>query len=132
MTTPVSGSYKPDGYPSVAPYLLVENAARSIEFLRRAFGGTEIQRVADPRGRIMHAEVRIDDSIIMLADKSPDWPAVEAHIYVYVADVDAAYRRAIEAGAAPVQEPVKQDDADKRGGVKDAAGIYWWIATKVE
>ncbi len=124
-------SYKPEGYTSVAPYLIVENAARTIEFLRRTFGATEIQRIHDKRGGIMHAEVRIDDTVVMLADKAPDWPAVEAHVHVYVPDVDAAYRRAIEAGAVPVQEPVKKDDPDKRGGVKDAAGIYWWIATRV-
>ena len=125
-------TYKPEGYTSVAPYLIVENADRTIRFLIRAFGATEIRRIPDRTGGIRHAEVRIDDSVVMLADKAPDWPAVEAHVHVYVPDVDATYRRAIEAGAFPVQEPVKKDDPDKRGGVKDAGGTTWWIATKVE
>jgi uncharacterized glyoxalase superfamily protein PhnB len=124
--------YKPAGYNSVAPYLIVDNAARTIEFLKRVFGATELQRQLSPRGSIMHAEVRIDDSVIMLADKAPDWPAVEAHVHVYLADVDAAYRRAIEAGGTPVQEPAKQNDPDRRAGVRDAGGTTWWIATKVE
>lgn len=128
----MSESYKPEGYTSVAPYLIVDNAARTIDFLVRAFGATEIRRILNKSGGIMHAEVRIDDTVLMLADKAPDWPAVEAHVHIYVPDVDATYRRAIEAGAAPVQEPVKRDDPDKRGGVKDAGSTTWWIATRVE
>jgi uncharacterized glyoxalase superfamily protein PhnB len=128
----MSGSYKPEGYTSVAPYLIVENASRTIDFLVRALGAVEMLRFPAKTGGIMHAEVRIDDTIVMLADKAPDWPALEAHVHVYVPDVDATYRRAIEAGATPVQEPVKKDDADKRGGVKDAGGTTWWISTKVE
>jgi PhnB protein len=128
----MSASYKPEGYTSVAPYLMVENAGRTIDFLVRAFGATEIRRFPDKTGGIMHAEVRIDDTVIMLADRPAHHPAIEAHVHVYVPDVDATYRRAIEAGATPVQEPVKKDDPDKRGGVKDAGGTVWWIATKVE
>ena len=128
----MSTSYKPEGYTSVAPYLIVDNASRTIDFLVRTFGAVEIQRYPDKTGGIMHAEVRIDDTVLMLADKAPEWPAIEAHVHIYVPDVDATYRRAIEAGATPVQEPVKKDDPDKRGGVKDAGGTTWWIATKVE
>lgn len=124
--------YKPDGYNSVSPYLIVENAPRTIEFLKRAFGAVELQRIANRTGGIMHAEVRIDDSVIMLADKALDWPAVDAHVHIYAPDVDAAYRRAIETGATPVQEPTKQSDPDRRAGVRDAGGTTWWIATKVE
>ena len=128
----MSESYKPEGYTSVAPYLMVENAARTIEFLERTFGAREIRRFPDKSGGIMHAEVRIDDTVVMLADRPPSYPAIEAHVHVYVPDVDATYRRAVEAGATPVQEPIKKDDADKRGGVRDAGGITWWIATKVD
>jgi uncharacterized glyoxalase superfamily protein PhnB len=81
----------------------------------------------------MHAEVRIDDTVVMLADPpAPDRTPVPAHVHVYVEDVDATYRRALEAGAASVQEPVQKRDEDKRGGVKDSGGTTWWIATKVE
>lgn len=125
-------AYKPEGYTSVAPYLIVKDAVRTIKFLTQVFNAVEIRRFSGKSGGIMHAEVRIDDTVIMLADQALDWPVIEAHVHVYVPDVDATYRRAIEAGAAPVQEPVKQGDADKRGGVKDASGTTWWIATKVE
>jgi uncharacterized glyoxalase superfamily protein PhnB len=68
----------------------------------------------------------------MLADGGEGWPPIASHVHVYVPDVDATYRRALQAGAKSVQEPVKKDDADRRGGVKDPGGTTWWIATKVE
>lgn len=125
-------AYKPEGYTSVAPYLMVENAARTVDFLLRTFGAAELRRIPDGSGGIMHAEVRIDDTVVMLADRPPSYPAIEAHVHVYVPDVDATYRRAIEAGGTPVQEPIKKDDPDKRGGVRDAGGTTWWIATQVD
>lgn len=124
-------SYKPDSYTSVAPYLIVEGASATVDFLRAAFDAVELQRHTDANGGVMHAEVRIDDTVVMLADAVDGWPAVPSHVHVYVADVDATYRRALQAGATSVQEPVKKDDADKRGGVKDAGGTTWWIGTRV-
>jgi PhnB protein len=128
----MSTSYKPQGYSTVSPYLIVDGAARTIAFLERAFGATELRRFPDASGRLAHAEVRIEDTVIMLADQTPEWPACPSNVHLYVRDVDATYRRAIEAGATSVQEPVKQDDPDRRGGVKDAGGTTWWIATLVE
>lgn len=129
MTT----AYKPQGYTSVAPYLVVDGASRTIDFLVRAFDAVELRRFADPNGKILHAEVRIEDTVVMLGDAQPPvWPATPSYVHVYVADVDATYRRALQAGATSVQEPVKKQDEDKRGGVKDAGGTTWWIATKVE
>ena len=125
-------SYKPQGYNSASPYLIVDGASRTIDFLVQVFDAAEIRRFPDPGGKIMHAEVRIDDTVVMLADSSPDWLTLPAQIHVYVADVDATYQRALDAGATSVQAPVKKDDADKRGGVKDASGTTWWIATMVE
>jgi PhnB protein len=127
-------SYKPQGYSSVSPYLIVNGASRTIDFLVRAFDAVELRRFLDTSGQVMHAEVRVDDTVIMLADGDPDgdWPPAPASVHIYVADVDATYRRAIEAGATSVQEPVKKDDADRRGGVRDAGGTTWWIATMVE
>jgi PhnB protein len=124
--------YKPMAYTSVAPYLIVDGASRTIDFLTRVFDAVELRRFADPAGRLMHAEVRIDDTVVMLADGGEGWPPIPSYVHVYVPDVDATYQRALEAGATSVQEPVKKDDADKRGGVKDAGGTTWWIATKVE
>jgi PhnB protein len=125
-------SYKPEGYNSASPYLIVDGASATIEFLQNVFGAVELRRFPDPAGKIMHAEVRIDDTIVMIADGAENWPQVPSHVHVYVRDVDATYRRALEAGATPVQEPVKKGDADKRGGVRDAGGTTWWMATKVD
>ncbi len=128
----MKSTYKPQGYTSVSPYLIVDGASRMIDFLVRVFDAVELRRFPHPTGRLMHAEVRIDDTVLMLADGVEGWPPIPAHVHIYVPDVDATYRRALEAGAASVQEPAKKDDADKRGGVKDAGGTTWWIATKVE
>jgi uncharacterized glyoxalase superfamily protein PhnB len=125
-------TYKPAGYTSVSPYLVVDDASRTIDFLVRAFDAVDVRRFPAPNGKLMHAEVRIDDSIVMLADGAPNWPSIPSHVHVYVSDVDRTYRRALEAGATSVQQPVKKDDDDKRGGVRDAGGTTWWIATKVQ
>jgi PhnB protein len=126
-------AYKPAHYNAVSPYLIVRDAAATIEFLKSAFDAVELERIRFSDDKIRHAEVRIDDSVVMLADSpSPAWPAVEAHVHIYVPDVDAVYQRAVAAGAIAIQEPIKKTDADKRGGVKDAGGTTWWIATMVE
>ena len=128
----MSSSYKPEAYSTVSPYLIVDGAGRTIDFLVCVFDAVELRRFPDATGKLMHAEVRIDDTVVMLADGTPDWPPIPASVHVYVSDVDATYRRALAAGATSVQEPVKKDDADKRGGVQDTGGTTWWIATKVE
>lgn len=127
MTQP----YKPNGYTSVAPYLIVNNAAHTIQFLQQVFEAVELHRLDSPDGKVMHAEVRIDDTVLMLADSAEGWPASPVHIHIYVPNVDATYQQALAAGAEAVQAPVKKDDAEKRGGVKDAGGTTWWIATQV-
>jgi PhnB protein len=125
-------THKPQGYSSVSPYLIVAGAARTIDFLRRVFDAVELRRFSDDAGGIVHAEVRIDDSVVMIADGNEGWPPIQSHVHVYVKDVDAVYRAALAAGAASVQEPVKKDDEDKRGGVRDDGGTTWWIASRVE
>ena len=126
-----AASHKPVEYNTVSPYLIVAGASGTIDFLKQVFGATELRRFADPSGKVMHAEVRVDDTVVMLGDGGEGWPPQTAHVHVYVRDVDAVYRRALAAGATSVQEPVKKDDEDKRGGVKDAGGTTWWIATRV-
>lgn len=125
-------SYKPENYNSVSPYLVVEGADKTINFLKTVFGATELRRHSNADGRIMHAEVRIDDTVVMIADGGDGWPSIPAHVHIYVSDVDATYKLALEAGAISIQEPVKKEDEDKRGGVKDSGGTSWWIGTKVE
>ena len=126
------GPYKPEGYTTISPYLIVDGASATIEFARTVFGAVELRRVPPGTGKVMHAEIRIDDTVVMMGDSTDGWPAVPSHVHVYVPDVDATYRRALEAGAVSVQEPLKKQDADKRGGVKDQGGTTWWIATKVD
>jgi PhnB protein len=125
-------SYKPNGYNTVSPYLVVDGASSTIDFLKRVFGAVELRRFPDAAGKLMHAEVRIDDTVVMIADGGENWPPVPSYVHVYVNDVDATYGRALAAGATSVQEPVKKEDEDKRGGVKDGGGTTWWIATRVE
>ncbi|PSN14959.1 extradiol dioxygenase [filamentous cyanobacterium CCT1] len=124
--------YKPDQHTSVAPYLVVEGASRTIEFLKAVFDATELYRIPNDSDQLTHAEVRLDDTVIMLGDQAEGWPAVPAHVHVYVPDVDAVYQKALAWGATSVQEPIQKDDADKRGGVKGPGGTTWWIATKVD
>ena len=124
-------AFRPAAYPAVSPYLIVDGAGRTIDFLVRAFDAVELRRFPDSTGAVIHAEVRIDDSVLMIADGTESWPPIPSHVHVYVPDVDASYRRALQAGAVSVQEPVQKEDADKRGGVKDSGGTTWWIATMV-
>ena len=126
----MAGGYKPADYSNVSPYLIVDGAARTIDFLVRALGGTELRRFPGQGGEVRHAEVRIGDSVIMIADGNEGWPPIGAHVHVYVPNVDETYRLALEAGATSVQEPVKKEDEDKRGGVRDPGGTTWWIATR--
>jgi PhnB protein len=123
--------FKPVGYNTVSPYLITSDAAATIRFLERVLGGKLLRSFPDDQGRLMHAEVRVDDSTIMLADSAPDWPPVAAYTHVYVENVDATYERALAEGAVSVQVPEQKGDEDKRGGVKDAGGTTWWIATRV-
>jgi uncharacterized glyoxalase superfamily protein PhnB len=126
----MSASYKPSGYTSVAPYLIVSSAGATLKFLAAVFDAKELRKFADPNGRVVHAEVRIDDTVVMFAESGGAFPTVPAHVHVYVSDVTAVYTKALAHGAVSIQEPVKQDDEDKRGGVKDSGGTTWWISTK--
>ena len=124
-------SYKPEGYSSVAVYIMENGAQRVIEFVKQTFDAAELRRYDNSDGSIMHAEVRIDDTVVMLADAGGDVPGFPVWLHVYVPDVDATYQRALAAGGVSVQEPQQQGDPDRRGGVKDPAGNTWWIATQL-
>ena len=125
-------AFKPEGYNSASSYLLVEGAQATVDFLKAVFNAQPLRIVPGEHGRLRHAEVRIDDSVVMLADAIDGWPAVRAHVHVYVADVDAAWARAMQAGGTPVQAPARKDDGDKRGGVRDPGGTTWWISQQVD
>lgn len=109
---------------------MVPDADRAIRFMLDAFDAEEIRRFDTPEGTVMHAEVRLADSVIMIGQSGGEWPPVPGYLHLYVPDVESVYRRALELGAESLQEPVrKDDDDDLRGGVRDKDGTTWWIAT---
>jgi uncharacterized glyoxalase superfamily protein PhnB len=122
----------PEGFHAVTPYFIVTGAAKLIDFTKQAFGAQEIERMAMPDGTIMHAEVKIGDSIIMLGDAGGQWGPMPASVYLYVNDTDAVYKRALQAGATSLMEPADQFYGDRNAGVKDPTGNMWWIATHKE
>lgn len=122
----------PDGYHTLTPMVHVKNVPRLMEFLRQAFGAEEIMRFPLPNGSIMHAEMKIGDSPYMMGELMGDYPPAYSNLYLYVNDVDATYRAAIEAGGESLYEPVDQFWGDRTATVRDPAGNIWWIATHVE
>lgn len=123
--------WKPASYPSVSPYLICEDAHGLIAFLGAAFGAQVQRRFDRPDGSLMHAEVRIDDSIVMIGGGATGTASAPAHIHLYVEDALAAFDRALAAGATVVQDPLrKTEDDDLRGGVQGPGGATWWIATQ--
>lgn len=122
----------PEGYHTVTPYLIVEDVARLIDFLRQAFGAKEISRHARPDGSIMHAEVRIGDSVVMIGGATDEIEPLPGMLHLYVEDADALYKRALEAGATSLRAPEDQFYGDRSAGVQEASGVKWWIHTHIE
>ncbi len=130
----------PEGYRTATPYLIVQGAADAIEFYKRAFGATEMLRMADPQGRVGHAEIRIGDSVIMLADEHPGMGyrgpralgGSSVSILLYLEQVDAVFERAIKAGARVLRPVTNQFYGDRSGTLEDPFGHIWTIATHVE
>jgi PhnB protein len=130
----------PEGYRTATPYLIVRGAADAIEFYKRAFGATEMLRMADPQGRVGHAEIRIGDSVIMLADEHPamgyrgprSLGGSSVSILLYLDDVDAVFDRAVKAGAKALRPVANQFYGDRSGTLEDPFGHVWTIATHVE
>jgi uncharacterized glyoxalase superfamily protein PhnB len=123
------GNYRPEGFSTVTPYLIVRDAGKLIEFLKAAFDAQEKIRVPADDGKIMHAEMRIADSVVELADANERYGPMPASLHVYVPDCDAVYARAIKAGGKPIQELTDQVYGERSGGVLDPCGNQWWIAT---
>jgi len=131
--TTVAVKLKPEGYHSVTPYLVVANVAQVIDFVKSTFGAEELHPpVRRSDGSIMHCELRIGDSPIMMGEPMGQYPAMPACLYVYVDDTDAVYRQALRTGAKSMMEPADQFYGDRSAGVKDPAGNLWWIATHKE
>ncbi len=122
----------PEGYHNISPYLTVRGVPGLIDFLRRVFDAQETERTSRPDGTVMHAEVRIGDSIVMMGEPMGEFPQMPAMLYVYVPDTDAVYKRALEAGATSMMEPADQFYGDRNAGVRDSFGNVWWIGTHKE
>jgi PhnB protein len=130
----------PEGYHTVTPYLAVGNAAEAIDFYRRAFGAKERVRMPGPGDTVMHAELEIGDSHVMLSDPFPqasttppkELGGTSASVFMYVEDIDAVYRQAIDAGATSLMEPDDMFWGDRFGSVQDPFGHSWTIATHIE
>ena len=122
----------PEGYHTVTPYLTVQGTEELIEFLKTVFDAQEKERIVRPDGAIGHAEVTIGDSVIMLGEASGNCGPMPGAFYIYVADADATYGRALEAGATSVMEPANQFWGDRMAGVRDRFGNIWQMATHVE
>ncbi len=121
----------PKGQPVVSPYLTVRGARALLQFLESTFGGKVTELIA-PGDRIAHAQVRIGDSVVMIGEAPDGQVSTPGVLYVYVRDVDATYRLALQNGAKSVREPADQFYGDRSGAVKDVSGNTWWIATHVE
>src|SRR5262245_30835906 len=130
----------PDGYHTVTPYLVVEDAAAAIDYYTKVFAATERERMDTPDGKVGHAELEIGDSLVMLSDASPQFStraptevgATTASIFLYVEDVDAVVKGAVDAGATVLMEVADQFWGDRFGTVQDPFGHQWSVATHIE
>jgi uncharacterized glyoxalase superfamily protein PhnB len=123
----------PKGYHTVTPYIVVDGAEKMIGFMKSAFGAEVVHEpMMRGDGKVMHAEFKIGDSMVMISDSSEHSPATSAMLYLYVPDVDAVYQKALKAGATSLMAPADQFYGDRSGGVKDPAGNRWFIGTHVE
>lgn len=118
----------PEGYQQIMPYLIVPNAVGFMTFMQTVFGATERMKIMRDDMHVMHAELQIGASVIMLADATGQWTQQNAGMFIYVDDCDTVYKKALKNGATSVMEPVNQDYG-RASGVKDAHGNTWWITS---
>jgi PhnB protein len=121
-----------DTYRTVTPYLVVPNADIELTFLKAAYGGNEVTCHRGPDNTVMHAEVAIGDSLVMLGQAGGQWTPRAAALYLWVEDVDATYARALAAGATSESEPEDKPYGHRNAGVIDQSGITWWIGAPVK
>ena len=121
----------PEGYHTITPFLVVKDARKLIEFMKQAFDA-EVKHISENDGVVMHGEVKIGNSMLMLAEENVNAPGSPTGIYLYVTDTDAMYKKAVDAGATSIMEPADQFYGDRNAGVKDFAGNSWWIGTHIE
>ena len=122
----------PKGFHTVTPFLVVKDAVKLLDFIKKAFGGETISLLKHQGGKVMHASARIGDSIILATDANDNVPEMNSMLYLYVDDVDSVYEQAIRAGGQSLREPTNEFYGDRSAGVKDAWNNQWWIATHIE
>ncbi len=130
----------PEGYHSATPYLIVDGAARALDFYKRVFGAQERMRMPGPGGKVGHAEITIGDSVLMLADEHPEMGArgpralggSPVSVVLYVEDVDATVKAAVAAGAKLLQPVADKFYGDRSGTIEDPFGHHWHVSTHVE
>jgi len=118
---------QPTRTPKLAPYLSVGDARGLAAFIEQGIGGRLSYEESDGEGHLVHGELRVADGVVMVGEAPSGRPNFSGMIHLYVSDADAAFRRALEAGAEPVQAPTTRPDGDRRGGVKDRWGNQWWF-----
>jgi PhnB protein len=124
--------YKPAGYNSVSPYIIVNGAQQLIDLLGKIFNARDLRRYDGEGGKIMHAEISIDDTVVMIADSSEQYPPNSLLLHVYVSDVDAVFAKAMAEGCQPLEQPKQREgDPDKRGMFQDFSGNIWAIGTQL-
>ena len=125
-------NYKPEGYISLAPYLIVENAPALVEFVKKVFGGIVLQQNSKKAGYIKHVEVKLDDSLIMVSEATESYPAVKAMLHMYVPDLFVTYEKALSNGGQGVIVPRPNDEyTNIRGAFLDCCGNYWAISQQI-
>ena len=122
----------PAGHNAVSPYLVVKDVAKMIDFLITVFEGEKIEGFLKPDGSLMHGEVKIHDSVIMIGQAQPEWSPQTNMIHIYVEDVDATYEKALASGAQSIMPPADQFYGNRESGVTGPMGNSWWIATHKE
>lgn len=124
--------FKPTNYNSVSPYFIIQGAQEFVELLMKVFDAQELRRYTMPDGSIMYAEIKIDDSVIMLGESSDKFTPIPMVMHVYVADVDETFKRAIDAGCEIIEKPKQRaGDPDRRATFKDFAGNLWSVGTQL-
>lgn len=126
------GSHTPNGYTSVAPWVVTDDTGAFLDFVTAVFDGEELARVPVEDGTIGHGEIRIGDTVVLAFDRRPDWPRMPALLRAFVPDADAAMARAVEHGAVVVTEPTDSAFGQRGGRIRDPFGNVWWVVTHVE
>lgn len=124
--------FKPRGYNSVSPYFVVKGAQKMVDLLKEVFQGRELRRYDGPDGTIMHVEIQVDNSVIMIGDSSEQYPPNQLLIHVYVDNVDEVFKRALDNGCKSLEPPAQREgDPDRRGSFMDFAGNTWAVGSQL-